>query len=715
MQAGLSRARYPALFVIGWTGGVALGWGLAIVAVIQLQDLSDLPVSELAPLLTLAVLVFIAELRPLVMTQIEGDPVSISWAFVFAALYIWGPWPALVLIAGAVTTSELVARKAAWKFAFNVGQYTLSVGAACAVLALGGWWPESGPRPLDQLTLNDLGLVFLSWLAFHLLNLALVACVTPDQSWWASFSEEFWFYTTSTFAVLALSPLVAVVAVANPHSWALLPLLLVPLLALERQSQLSQEREHRALHDPLTGLPNRLLLAQRIEDALARAARPGQRPVVLLLDLDSFKNVNDGLGHGVGDALLVDVADRLSTLMRTGDTLARFSGDEFAVVCKSVRDEEVENLVAAIRKALARPFRVGQLDISVTASIGVAPATPGATPQSMLREADAAMYRAKEAGRDQATRFRQEMHDAATARLDDQLGLRRALERDELRAHFQPVVDLRTGEPVGFEALIRWQHPDRGLIGPDQFIELAEETGLILPVGAWMLDHALGALQRWRREIPATRDLWVAVNLSARQLTDPDLLHKVNRALAETGVPAAQLHLEITETAVMRSHEVSTATLDALRHLGVNLIIDDFGTGYSSLARLKRLPVTTLKVDRSFVDGLGRGSSDVSIVDAIVKMAESLDLKVIAEGVETRGQLEILDSLGVRWGQGYLWSRPLPAAVLAAWLTPSVTTTRTSLPETRGEIGTFGSWSTPSTVTAETPDDAPSGLRTSIR
>jgi EAL domain-containing protein (putative c-di-GMP-specific phosphodiesterase class I) len=278
------------------------------------------------------------------------------------------------------------------------------------------------------------------------------------------------------------------------------------------------------------------------------------------------------------------------------------------------------------------------------------------------------MFRAKSAGRDQAAHFHQTMHDQATARLDDQLGLRRALERDELRAHYQPVVDLTTGETVGVEALVRWQHPERGLIGPDQFIPLAEDTGLILPLGAWMLETALSQLQRWRRAMPEAHDLWMAVNLSPRQLTDPDLIHKVARALAETGVPPGNLHLELTETAVMNSVDASTATLDALRQLGVHLIIDDFGTGYSSLARLKKLPVTALKVDRSFVDGLGSDSSDLSIVDAIINLADSLALGVIAEGVETREQLEILQSLGATMGQGYLWARPLSAAELATWL-----------------------------------------------
>ena len=232
------------------------------------------------------------------------------------------------------------------------------------------------------------------------------------------------------------------------------------------------------------------------------------------------------------------------------------------------------------------------------------------------------------------------------------------------------------------EALIRWQHPERGLLGPDQFIPLAEETGLILPLGAWMLETALSQLQRWRREIPEAHDLWMAVNLSPRQLTDPDLIHKVSRALAETGVPAGNLHLEITETAVMRSVDASASTLDALRQLGVHLIIDDFGTGYSSLARLKKLPVTALKIDRSFVDGLGRDSSDLSIVDAIINMADSLALGVIAEGVETREQLEILQSLGARMGQGYLWSRALPAAGLGSWL--SAVPLHEELAEVRG-------------------------------
>jgi EAL domain-containing protein (putative c-di-GMP-specific phosphodiesterase class I) len=359
-------------------------------------------------------------------------------------------------------------------------------------------------------------------------------------------------------------------------------------------------------------------------------------------------------------------------VLRPGDTLARFSGDEFAIVCEAIPDQEIEALAARIQAVLVPPFTFESHEVNVTASIGLATATPHSTAESLLREADSAMYRAKSAGRDQVAHFHWSMHEAATARLDDQLGLRRALERGELRAHYQPVIDLASGAVVGMEALIRWQHPTRGLLSPDEFIPLAEETGLILPLGAWMLDESLHQLGQWRAEIPEAADLWMAVNISPRQLGDPDLTHKVSRSLRESGLETTALHLEITETAIMQSLDRTTPILDALRGLGVRLIVDDFGTGYSSLARLKRLPVSALKVDRSFVDGLGTDSSDLSIVDAITNLARSLNLDVIAEGVETREQLEILHTLGATMGQGYLWSRALPAEQVAQWVGQSM-------------------------------------------
>ncbi len=669
MRSSVLRARHPRLLVAVWIATVASGCGLALAAWITLPNVLTQFADDgrLAPFAMVLALVIVAELRPIVMARPEDDPVSISQAFIFAALYLWGPVPALSLMAFAVLIGEILARRPPWRVAFIVGNYTLALATAWIVLTLSGW---TTPLGLEELDPAAIAWMVVSWITFHLVSVALTACVDATGTWTASIVEEFWFRTLSTLAVLALSPLVAVVAIADTaaRTWLMLPLLLLPLVAVQRTAQMSLERAHRALHDSLTGLPNRELLTERIEAGLASSPPPGERLVVLLLDLDSFKNVNDGLGHAIGDALLVDVAKRLAQAMRPGDTLARFSGDEFAVVCRAIPDREIEPLIADIRAALDTPFTWGTHEISLTASIGVAPATPGATAQSLLRDADSAMYRAKSAGRDQAALFHQTMHDQAAALLDDQLGLRRALEREELAAHFQPVVELTTGQVVGLEALIRWDHPQRGVISPSQFIPLAEETGLILPVGSWMLEHALAQVQTWQRQVAQASDTWVAVNISPRQLADPDLVNKVARALAETGLPADNLHLEITETAVMRGIEDARPVLTELRDLGVHLIIDDFGMGYSSLHRLKRLPVTALKIDRSFVEGLGRDASDLSIVDAIINMANSLSLGVIAEGVETLEQLQILRSLGAPLGQGYLWSRALPPESLTPWL-----------------------------------------------
>ena len=351
MRASLPRARHPALFLTTWTVSTFAGCAVALVALTQLPgELPNLRADRMvAPLLMMAVLVIITELRPIMMSRFEGDPISISPAFVFAALYLCdSPWPALALMAVSTLISEFLARKEPWKLFFNVGNYTLSVVAAWAILRL-GVWPEADANAISP---RDLGLVALSWVVYHLVNLAQVGGLAEEQTWWESFTEDFWFYTVSTVAVLALSPFVAVVAIHSTLSWVLLPLLLPPLLAVQRTAQMSQEREqlaqereHRALHDPLTGLPNRTLLADRIEAGLARTPRRGERLVVLFLDLDSFKTVNDGLGHGIGDALLVDVAERLRLVTRDGDTLARFSGDEFAMVCEAIRDHEVEVLV----------------------------------------------------------------------------------------------------------------------------------------------------------------------------------------------------------------------------------------------------------------------------------------------------------------------------------------------------------------------------------
>lgn len=659
----------PRAIVAIWSVTVLLGCGISLAAWIALPSAITQMVDEgrVAPFLMISALVIVAELRPIITARQENDPVSISQAFIFAALYIWGLIPALALLAFAVLVGEVLARKSPWKIAFNIGNYALALATAWLVLSIGGWMV---PLDLGQLDPASIAWMILSWIVFHLVNITLVSALDEPASFVVSFAKDFWFYTLSTLAVLALSPLVAIVAIADAsaETWLVLPLLLLPLLAVQRTAQMSREREYRATHDSLTGLPNRQFLTERIENGLQAPTPEGHRLVVLLLDVDSFRNVNDGLGYGIGDSLLIDVARRLSSAIRPGDTLARLGGDEFAVACHSIPDREIEQLLAGISSALDAPFTCGTHEITITASIGVAPATPGCTAAALLRDADSAMYRAKHAGRNQAAHFHPTMLDHATARLDDQYRLRRALERREIQVHFQPIVDLDSGRAVGFEALTRWNHPERGTIWPKQFVGLAEETGLILPLGSWVLEYSLSQLQSWRGADPRARDIWVAVNLSPRQLSDPDLVNTVSRALADTAVPADRLHLEITETAAMQSLDASNPVLDALRELGVHLAIDDFGMGYSSLQRLKRLPVTALKLDRSFVEGLGRDESDRSIVDAVVNMANSLGLDVIAEGVETLEQREILRSLGARHGQGYLWSRALPAAGVAPWL-----------------------------------------------
>jgi diguanylate cyclase (GGDEF)-like protein len=661
------------MFSVTWQASTWLGWAIVVLSVVRLSPEALQAMGE--PLLMIAAVIVISELRPIVMTRLIGNPVSISLAFVFATMYLWGLYPAVLLYAGSVLLSEFIQRKPPWKFLFNVGQYTCSMAAAWAVLHLAGVRP-SPFDPHTGLSASDLWWIVTSWIVYHLVNLALVAGLAEDgeSTWWEDFSDQFWFYTFATLAVLALSPLIAIVAVATPYSWTLLPLLLLPLLAVQKTAEMSRKQEHQALHDPLTGLPNRLLLTDRIEQALVRSGRTEGSVLVMFLDLDLFKVVNDSLGHHAGDALLIDVARRLQSAVRPGDTLARFGGDEFVIVCDGIAADEVTTVPERISASLMQPFASLEREVTVSASIGVALATDTSDAQTLIRDADVAMYRAKERGRNQVVLFHQVMHQEADERLQDSVGLRRALDRDEFRLHYQPVVEVATGQTIGMEAMIRWQDPHRGLLDAGTFIPAAEETGLIVPIGYWVIDTAIAQVQSWRTKIPQASHLWVAVNISSRQLLAPGLVDHLGRTLQETGVPASAVHLEITESALMSDLSAVVERLAALRSLGLRLAIDDFGTGYSSLAYLKRLPVTTVKIDRSFVNGLGGAEDafDRPIVDAIIKMAQSLHLDVVAEGVETREQLVTLQALGTRAAQGFLWSPPLPEQEVPDWITAHV-------------------------------------------
>src|SRR5262245_16643188 len=416
---------------------------------------------------------------------------------------------------------------------------------------------------------------------------------------------------------------------------------------------------HQAIHDPLTGLPNRLLFVDRLRRALA-TADDDTRVAVLFLDLDNFKVVNDSLGHPAGDRLLVALADRLRGAIRPDDTVARFGGDEFTVLCTGVPDENVAHeLARRISHAVSKPLTLSEGEVFVTASIGISLSGGELeTPETLLRNADAAMYRAKDHGRARVELFESDAHDSAVRSLRTGNELHRALERGELRLHYQPIINLEIGSVSGFEALLRWEHPRRGLVLPDDFVGLAEETGLVVPIGSWALEEACRQASVWHL---AGSPVSISVNLSPRQLAEPRLTEDVARVLHATGIEPASLWLEMSENTLMRGAESAGRTMSAPRSVGVKLAVDDFGTGYSSMSYLKRFPVQALKVDRTFVDGIGREAEDQAICTAVVSLAHALGLRAVAEGVETPEQLAELRTLGCELAQGYLFGRPAPA------------------------------------------------------
>ncbi|HET7479609.1 MAG TPA: EAL domain-containing protein [Rubrobacteraceae bacterium] len=430
--------------------------------------------------------------------------------------------------------------------------------------------------------------------------------------------------------------------------------------AEERLAYLSQ-------YDSLTGLANRALFQDRLTQAVARAEREGEMVALLSLDLDRFKDFNDALGHGFGDMLLKTAANRLQGCVREGDTVARLGSDEFGIVLEDVPDVQfVASVAQRISAELTEPFTVHGQEMFLSAGMGIA-VRPPSEADALIRDASAALQRAKAAGPDNYQFFSPEMNVEAFERLAFESSLRRALERGEFELHYQPQVDLSTGRIVGAEALLRWNHPELGLISPAKFIPVLEETGMILEIGAWVIQTACSQSRAWRDDgLPGIR---VAVNLSAKQFEQQDLSAVVSGALEETGLSPDDLELEITESLLMQDSEESNAKLGRIKsERGVRVSIDDFGTGYSSLAYLKRFPIDALKVDQSFIRDLTEGSDDAAIVAAIIGLAHSLRLAVIAEGVETAAQLEYLRRQGCDEAQGYYLSRPVPAAGFATLL-----------------------------------------------
>lgn len=438
---------------------------------------------------------------------------------------------------------------------------------------------------------------------------------------------------------------------------------------------------HNAFHDALTGLSNRALFMDRLRQTIERAKRREDYAfAVLFLDLDRFKVINDSLGHNVGDQLLIAFARRLEACKRSQDTAARFGGDEFVILLEGIKDvSDATGVAERIQRELALPFHLSGQEVFTTTSIGIALSTRATgeaglydQPENLLRDADLAMYRAKLLGKARYVMFDPVMHAQALTRLQMENDLRRAVEREEFQVYYQPIVELETSKIKGFEALLRWQHPSQGLVYPETFVPIAEETGLIVSIGYWILRKACCQLQVWQRfsAQPSGATIYptltISVNLSGKQFSQPDLIQQVDQILQETGLDARSLTLEITESLIVENDQSATATLFQLRDLGVQLSIDDFGTGYSSLGRLHQFPISMLKIDRSFVSRIGTNKGNLEIIETIVTLAHQLGMDVTAEGVETAEQLAQLRNLKCTYGQGYLFSRPLDSTAAGA-------------------------------------------------
>lgn len=439
---------------------------------------------------------------------------------------------------------------------------------------------------------------------------------------------------------------------------------------------------HNAMHDLLTGLPNRALFLEHLRRVINRSPLRKSNFAVLFLDFDGFKLINDSLGHAAGDELLRCIAQRLQSVIRANDVVARLGGDEFTILLDELLEpQDFINVVERIQSIFREPFQIEGREIFISASIGIALKDEKyLSPEDILRDADIAMYRAKSAGKARYEIFNQQMHEQITRRLQLETELRSAFEKNEFLVFYQPVVELATHEIMGFEALIRWQHPTHGLIMPGEFIPIAEETGVIVPIGEWVLEEACRQLCEWQARYPYNQSLTVSINLSCKQFTQLDLAERVRKILVRTGLNARSLRLEVTETHIMENNHLAVTIMNDLRNLGVRLSIDDFGTGYSSLSYLQRLPIDYLKIDRSFVGLLDSTQENREIVKAIVMLAKNLGMDVIAEGIETIAQAETLMNLECRFGQGYLYSKPTDAKAAENLLKTAFSPAKTAKP-----------------------------------
>ena len=622
------------------------------------------------PLLwAIAGLALLGELRPIVTPgKSQPDSGTAALTFCFAALLYWG-FPVAALLRVITTLAvAVVRRQGMFRTVFNAAQFTLSLGAAGLVLAAAGIHPQPGSPWVPGG--GQLPAVALAALAYFAVNFVLVSVAVALHSRApipATLRKALAYQVFVNLVLLSAAPLVVVVM---SRSVLFVLLFLLPLTAIYASAAMSLQREHEAHHDELTSLPNRTLLLRQTADALLEAARSGSRAGFLLLDLDRFKEVNDTLGHPVGDALLRVVAHRLAHSVRPGDLVARLGGDEFAVLLPSVREGSVAREVAArLRAALAEPIRLEGMSFEIEASVGIALYPDDATAvEVLLQRADVAMYLAKER-RTGVEMYASEADRNSPARLSLLGDLRRGIDRGELEVHYLPKVFLADGRTGGMEALVRWRHPQRGLIMPGEFIPLTEQSYLMRDLTAYVVEAALAQSARWQQDgLPVQ----VSVNLSARDLLDAGLVGMVGRGLRAHGGQPGDLMLEVHERVLAGGPPHATATIAALTALGVPLSLDDFGTGYSSLVRLKRLPVSEIKIDASFITRLFDSPDSELIVRSLVELVRALGIRSVAVGVETPEVAAALRAMGCDAAQGRYFSGPLDPAAATAWLADHV-------------------------------------------
>jgi diguanylate cyclase (GGDEF)-like protein len=640
-------------------GGFALlAWQLTYLHTTELKTMGG-------ALLVIALMVVIGEVRPLIIAgSSDVTGVTTSTAFTFALLLHTGLPVALALQACATVAAAFAHRRAVWRTGFNVAQFTMSYAAADVALLICG--RHASATHVLGVSGRDLPAIAVAALVYFMVNngfVSIALALRNRTSVVYEFFLDFGFQALSNAALLGLAPIVVVVVESG---WALVPLLLFPLAAVYATASMTRDRERESMHDLLTGLPNRKLLLEHTNEAVRAAADSGCHVALFLLDLDRFKEINDTLGHRVGDELLQLVGRRLTALLRPGDVIARLGGDEFAMLVPNLEDPRAAlDLAERVKLALVEPFRHDGLSHEIEGSIGIAlhPAH-GSDFETLLQRADVAMYVAKERGTGVQV-YSTEIDRHSTVRLGMLAELRTALEQNHLELHYQPKADLRTGDVVGVEALLRWRHAERGLIPPDDFLPLAEQTGLMRLVTKFVLDEALKQLSIWWH---MGIRVHAAVNVSARDLYDRGFAELLKSSIERYDVPPRALMIEVTESSLMADPSRAASTLLSLAGLGVGVSLDDFGTGYSSLVHLKRLPVSEVKIDRSFVMRMDVNEDDAAIVRSIIDLAGALGLRTVAEGVETRDAWDRLAVFGCDAAQGWYLAKAMPADVATAWL-----------------------------------------------